>query len=320
MPFDSATREAMLESVDRLIRDRVAPRAKELDDSSTFPHDLYREAAKLGLFGLWTPEAYGGLAGDMRTALLIAERFARVSPTFALIFANCGDATIPLVMAASERVKREWLPGIASGEIVPCFALTEPKGGSDAAAITTRARRDGDGYVLDGRKMWITNGTVGGVYLVFAKTDPEAGGRGVSAFVVPRGAPGFSIGREESLIGLHGSPVCELIFEGVPVPADARVGAEGEGFKIAMLTLDEARLNAAAISLGIARASIECAIGYAKERVQFGVPIIEHQGLQFLIAELLTEYHAAKALWEKTVDMVEREQTREASAYCAMTK
>lgn len=320
MPIDAAQRRQILDSVDRLIRERIAPRAAEIDATDEFPRDLYKAAGELGLFGLWMPEAYGGIGPDMVTPLLISERMARVSASFSLIFSNCGDAATPIVVGGTEAIKKRYLPAIARGEAIPCFSLSEPAGGSDAAAITTRAIRDGDHYVITGRKMWCTSGSVGDVYSVFAKTDPDAGHKGVSAFVVPRGAPGFTIGRDEKLIGLHGSPTTELIFDHVRVPVENRLGEEGEGFKLAMSTLDEARLNCAAMAIGTATGAMEQAIAYARERVQFGKPIIEHQGLQFLIAEIVSDITAARALWKEAIAKLERGKSREASVHAGMCK
>lgn len=310
----------MLSSIDRLCRERIAPRAAEIDETDEFPRDLYAAAAELGVFGLWIPEDYGGIGPDMVTPLLISERIARDSASFSLSFSNCGDAVTPIVIAGSEAVKSEYLPSIASGEMIPVFALTEPGSGSDAASIVTGAERDGDSYVINGRKMWITNGSVGDVYVIFAKTDPDAGHRGVSAFVMPRDTPGFSVGRDEKLLGLHGSPTSELIFDNVRVPVENRLGEEGEGFRVAMVTLDEARLNCAAMALGVASAALDLAVDYAKQREQFGKPIIEHQGLQFLLAEVTTEVAAARALWEKAIAIIEREKSREASVWAALAK
>ena len=322
MAIDKSVRDQILDSVERLCRERVAPRAAEIDAEDEFPRDLYQAAGALGVFGLWIPEDYGGIGPDLVTPLLISERIARVSASFSLTFSNCGDACTPIVNAGSEELKTAWLPGIARGELIPCFCLTEPGSGSDAASIVTRAERDGGDYVITGRKMWITNGSVGDVYIVFARTDPDpaADHRGISAFVVPRDTPGLTIGRDETLLGLHGSPTTELLFEQARVPAANRLGAEGEGFKIAMVTLDEARLNCSAMALGAGTAALELANDYARERVQFGKPIIEHQGLEFLIAEAVAEMAAARAIWEKSIGMLARGKSREASAHCAMTK
>ena len=320
MAIDVSLREQMLASVDRLCRERIAPRAAEIDESDEFPRDLYAAAGELGVFGLWIPEDYGGIGPDMVTPLLISERIARDSASFSLSFSNCGDAATPIVIAGSEAVKREYLPAIASGEFIPVFALTEPGAGSDAASIVTRAERDGDSYIINGRKMWITNGSVGDVYVIFAKTDADAGHRGVSAFVMPRETPGFSVGRDEKLLGLRGSPTSELIFDNVRVPAENRLGEEGEGFRVAMVTLDEARLNCSAMALGVAGAALDLAVDYAKQREQFGKPIIEHQGLQFLLAEVTAEIAAAHALWEKAMATIEREKSRQASIWAALAK
>ena len=320
MTFDAGLRAQILDRVDTLVRERVAPRAAEIDAEDEFAQDLWDAAAEAGLFGLGIPEEYGGLGRDMVTPLLISERIARVSAAFALTFNNTTDSFVPIVMAGSERIKDDYLPRLARGELVPCISISEPRGGSDVAAITTRAVRDGDDYVIDGRKMWCSNGAVGGVFTVFAKTEPDAGHRGLSAFVVARDTAGFTVGPSERLIGLRGSPVNELVLDGVRVPADARLGEEGDGFRIAMLTLDESRLHCAAVALGVATAALEHAIDYARERVQFGKPIIEHQGLQFLLAELATDLAAARALWEQTTTRILRDHDRAASTQAAMTK
>ena len=198
--------------------------------------------------------------------------------------------------------------------------LVTTRPGSDVAAMRTRAEQTQGGYRINGRKMWCTNGVVGDVFTVFAKTDPDAGHRGITAFLVERGAEGFTIGRTEQLIGLHGSPTTELIFEDVFVPAEARLGEEGEGFRIGVITLDESRLHCAATALGVATAALDHAVAYARERTQFGKPVIEHQGLQFLIAECATELAAARALWERTTEMILERHDRRASTFAAMTK
>ena len=318
--MEAALQAQILSTVDRLAAEQVLPRAAEIDRTGAFPRDLYAAAGELGLFGLWIPEEYGGIGPDLMTPLLISERLARASATFALIYSNCGDACTPIVHAAPEHLKRKYLPGIAEGKLIPCFALSEPGAGSDAAGITTTARREGDQYVIDGRKSWCTNGSVGDVFTVFAKTDREAGNRGVSALLVPKGSPGFSLGRDEDLLGLRGSPTTQLLFEGVRIPADHRLGEEGEGFKIAMTSLDEARLNCAAMALGVAIAALEQAVAYAKERVQFGKPIIQHQGLQFLLADATAELAAARCLWESSMRLVATEPGRRASTFAAMAK
>jgi alkylation response protein AidB-like acyl-CoA dehydrogenase len=318
--MDDELRRQILSSVDRLIAERIEPRAAEIDRTEGFPQDLYQEAAELGLFALCLPEAYGGLGGGTRIQLEVIERIARASPAFALAVATCPDSVLPILIAGSEDLHQEILPKVATGEWKPCYALSEPEAGSDAGAIRTRARREGDEYVLDGAKCWCTNGSVGNVYTVFAKTDERAGNRGISAFVVERGTPGFEIGADEPLIGLRGTPATHLYFDSVRVPVSRRLGEEGEGFRIAMTGLDESRLNAAAMSLGIAHRALSLAIRYAGERRAFGRPIGEHQGVQFLLAELATEYSAARALWAQAIGVLEAGRTRRASVYAAMAK
>jgi alkylation response protein AidB-like acyl-CoA dehydrogenase len=193
----------MLRTVERFARERVAPQAAEIDRKAEFPRQLYREAAELGLFGLWIPPEFGGVGPDLIIPLLISECLARRSASFALVYSNCGDACTPIVHSASDALKQRFLPGIAAGELIPCFALSEPEAGSDAANISTTAERRKDIYVLRGRKSWCTNGAVGDVFTVFAKTDPTAGSKGVSAFVVPRDTPGLVIGKSENLVGLR---------------------------------------------------------------------------------------------------------------------
>jgi alkylation response protein AidB-like acyl-CoA dehydrogenase len=310
----------MLDAVDRFARERVAPRAAEIDRCDEFPRDLWRAAAELGLFALGVPEAYGGLGRDILTPLLVSERLARASAAFALSFNNTTDAVVPLIMEGTEAQKRRYLPKVAKGEIIPCISITEPQGGSDMAGIRATARRDGDGYILDGRKAWCTNAPIGDIFIIFARTDPAAGHKGLSAFLVERGAVGLTTGRAEKLIGLRGSPTGEITLNGVRVPASHLLGAAGDGFRIGALTLDESRLHCAAVALGVATAALEQAVAYAVERVQFGKAIIEHQGLQFLLSDLTTQLAGARALWEQAVEMLLADHTRRTGTYAAMTK
>jgi acyl-CoA dehydrogenase len=318
--LDGAARRAVLDALDRFAREKLAPAAQTIDDEAVFPATLYRAAGELGLFGLWVPEEYGGTGPDLVTPLLVSERLARESVAFAVTISNCGDCVTPIVRGAGAAMKAKVLPGIVAGTLVPAFCLSEPGGGSDVAAMRTVARREGDHYVLDGRKMWITSAPVADVFVVFAKTDPGAGHKGISGFVVARGTPGLSVGPAEDLVGLRGSPTAEVIFEGVRVGAEARLGAEGEGFALAMSTLDESRLNIAAVALGAATTAIHTAVEYARGRVAFGKPIIEHQGLQFLLADLVAGLAAARALWEKAVQVRARGHTRQAGSYAGMAK
>jgi len=273
--------------------------------------------AEADLFRLWVPEEYGGIETDLLTVLLVTERIARASGACSLIFSNCGDGTRPIVLGGSAEVKDAYLPGIAAGDVIPVYALTEPQAGSDAAAIASRAVRREDGWAISGRKQFITNGSVADVAAVFAVTDPAAGRRGISAFLVARDAPGFTVGHDEDLLGLRGAPATELAFDDAPATL---LGREGDGFELALDPLDHARLTASAMALGVAREALDRALRYAKERVQFGKPIAEHQGLEFLLAERATDLAAAWALVEKAAALVEQGRSYDASTYAAMAK
>jgi acyl-CoA dehydrogenase len=319
MTITAEERSLLLESVETVAREKIAPRAAEIDASDEFPRDIYAAFGELGLFGVFVPPEYGGEPVDLLTRMLIAERISRVSAACACLFTNCGDATEPIVVGAGEEVKRDVLPRIASGEAVPAYCLTEPGCGSDAAALQATARRDGDRYLITGAKQFITNGSVADLYVVFARTG-EPGPRGISAFLVKRGAPGLEIGRNEDLLGMRGAPTAQLTFTDVEVPASWRLGEEGEGFKLAMSALDEGRLGVGAFALGLARGGLEIALVYARERETFGKPIIQHQGLGFLLADQIVDLGAAYRLWRQAIDAFAREPSRAASTLCGMAK
>ncbi len=309
----------VLAAVSALVEHELEPRAQGIDASGEFPMDLYRQFGDIGVFGTFVPEEFGGIPVGLMTTLLVIERIARSSAGVAVSFGNCGDAVRSIVAGGSSEVKQEVLPRVASGEAIPCFALTEPEAGSDAAGLTTKARRDGDMYYLSGQKIYITNGSVADYYTVFARTS-NGGSAGVSAFLVRRGAPGLVIGRNENLLGLRGMPATVLSFDDVPVHAGWRLGAEGDGFTLAMSALDEARLNISAVALGVARRAMNLAVAQARTRRTFGRPIIEHQGMGFLFADLGTDLAAAWALFGKAVQAVEEHPGRSASAVTSMAK
>lgn len=323
-PEDATERDAaaeqVLDTLDRFIAAELAPRAASLDASDAYPWDLHERAAALGLFAIALPEAYGGLGLDLRTRLRVIERVARVSASFAVILSAWPDAVLPIVEFGSEPLKREVLPKVASGTWCPAIAISEPEAGSDAAAMATRAEAAPGGYRLTGTKAWCTHGGMADVVVVFAKTDPSAGSRGITAFLVRKGCGGFRVVRDEALTGLRGSPQSLLEFDGCFVPESDRLGPEGAGFRKAMEALDEARLNVSAKALGCAHTCLRLAVDHARERRAFGKPIIEHQGLAFLLAELATDYASARALWLEAVSAFERGRSRHASVLGSMAK
>lgn len=295
MALDPETFDALIDAVRRFVAERLRPREAEVAECDEIPDDLIEEMKALGLFGMSIPEAYGGLGLSMLEELKVAFELGRTSPAMRSAFGtNVGIGSQGLVMAGTDAQKAEWLPRIATGEIVTSFALTEPDVGSDSAAVKTRAVRDGDIYRLTGTKRFITNADKASLFTVMARTGGE-GAHGVSAFLVPADLPGLSIGSPERKMGQQGAHVCDVIFDDVPVPAANMLGAEGEGFKVAMRVLDRGRLHIAAVCVGVAERLIADSVAYATERRQFGKPIAEHQLIQAMIADSKTEALAARA-------------------------
>ena len=290
--------EAMIIAMVReLVSEKVAPRAAEIDESGEFPWDLKKLFAENDLMGIPIPTEYGGLGSNFVTYVKVVEEIAKACASSSLIVAVQELGMLPIMIAGSHEQKMRFLPKIASGEHLAAYALTEVSSGSDAlGSMKTRAVRDGDFYKLTGEKIWITNGSVADVVCVFAVTDPEAGSRGVSAFVVEKGMAGFSVGKKEKKMGIRGSPTVVLNFDECRVPVANRLGEEGEGFKIAMRVLDKSRPGIAAQALGIAAGALDYATNYAKERVAFGKPIGQHQGVGFMLADMKTEVEAARLL------------------------
>ena len=305
-------RQLILDTVDDFCRKVVAPRASEIDSTARFPGDIYAALAEIGLFAALVPQDCGGVEIDLETLLLVVERIAMDSASVALLVGNCGDGIGAIVHGGSPQQRSRVLPAVAEGSVVPAFCLTEPGGGSDAAAMAATARSDGSGWRISGTKLYITNGSVAGVFTVWARTPA-----GISAFLVEGGAEGLSVVRDEDLLGLRGVPATQLQFDDVPAEL---LGTDGDGFRLAMVTLDDARLNISACALGTARGALEVALAYAGERVAFGQPIIRHQGLSFMLAEVVTEVAAARALWLQAVREVASGAGRQASTTCAMAK
>ncbi|MBO0802556.1 MAG: acyl-CoA dehydrogenase family protein [Nocardiopsaceae bacterium] len=293
----SEEHEALRQAVRELADDKIAPRAADIDRTGQFPWDVYEALAKAGFHALHIPEAYGGEGGDALASVLIIEEVARACATSSLIPAVNKLGTMPVLLGAAESVKQKYLPPVARGEAMFSYALSEPEAGSDAGGgMRTRAVRKGDGYVLNGVKRWITNAGVSKFYTVMAVTDPGKGPNGITAFVVEDGDPGFTLGAPEHKLGIKGSPTRELYFDNTEIPASRMIGEEGQGFKIALKTLDHTRVTIAAQALGIAQGALDYAIGYVRERKQFGKAIAEFQGVQFMLADMAMKLEGARQL------------------------
>jgi alkylation response protein AidB-like acyl-CoA dehydrogenase len=279
-----------------LARERIAPRAAEIDSAAEFPWDVVDLFRENGIFGTLADEEYGGIGASALQTLVSVEEVSKVCATSGLILAVQELGALGLKLAGNEEQKQRFLPGIASGETLAAYALTEPGSGSDAAAMRTEARFDGAEYVIDGSKRFITNAGVAGLYVVFAKTDPGAGHRGISAFVVEGGAPGLEIGRIEPKMGIKGSTTGELFFNACRVPAENRLAEEGDGWRIAMRILDRSRPGIAAQALGIAEGATDYALEYARTRETMGEPIANHQLVAAMLADMETRCEAARGL------------------------
>ncbi len=309
-PFGYRLTEEQLmlrDAVRVLANERIAPRAAEIDRTGEFPEDVRELLAGHDILSLPFPAAYGGVGGDLLTVCLAIEEIARVCATSSLILAVQELGGLPIVLAGSDEQKARWLPDLAAGRTLAAFALTEPEAGSDASALRTRAVRDGDDYVIDGAKRFITHASVADIVIVFAVTNPGADrpSRRLSAFVVETSSPGFSVERIEHKMGIRGSPTAELSFSGMRVPAANRLGEEGDGFGIAMRTFDRSRPGIAAQAVGIAQGALEIATAYARERKQFGRPIGELQMIQAMLADMDARTEAARQLVYKACTEIE---------------
>jgi alkylation response protein AidB-like acyl-CoA dehydrogenase len=292
----SPEHDALRESVRALAAEQIAPHAARVDQSAEFPQEAYDALVKADLQAVHIPEAYGGAGADAIATVIVIEEVARVCASSSLIPAVNKLGTVPLLLVASEELKQRYLPPVASGQAMFSYALSEPEAGSDAAAMKARAIRDGDTYILNGVKRWITNAGVSRYYTVMVMTDPAAGAGGISAFVVEEDDEGFSFGAPEHKLGIKGSPTRELYFDNCVIPADRMIGEEGSGFRTALATLDHTRITIAAQALGIAQGALDYAAGYVKQRRQFGQAIAEFQGVQFMLADMAMKVEAARQL------------------------
>ncbi|MEL6781577.1 MAG: acyl-CoA dehydrogenase family protein [Pseudomonadota bacterium] len=298
MAFDAEIRAQLIDTVRRFVREQCVPLEAQVAEDDAIPQSIVDGMKDLGLFGLAVPDSYGGLGLDMETEVLVAFELGWTSPAFRSVAGtNIGIGSQALVLFGTDEQKEKWLPGIASGDLIASFALTEPEAGSDAGSVRTKATLDGDAYVLNGGKRYITNANTANLFTVMARTDPESsGGKGVSAFIVPRDTPGLSVGVPEKKMGQQGAHICDVNFDDTRVPVANRVAGEGEGFKVAMSVLDKGRLHISAVCTGMAERLIQEMVSYALERKQFGKPIAEHQLIQALMADSQAEAYAARCM------------------------
>jgi alkylation response protein AidB-like acyl-CoA dehydrogenase len=288
--------DLLRETARRLAEDKIAPRAAEVDATAEFPWDVYEALKRADLHAVHIPEEYGGAGADSIATAIVIEEVARACAASSLIPAVNKLGTMPLLLSASDELKKQVLPAVAAGEAMFSYALSEREAGSDAAAMRTKAVRDGDSWVLNGSKSWITNAGVSTYYTVMASTDPSQGARGISAFVVHKDDPGFSVGPKERKLGIKGSPTCEIHFDDCTIPLMRIVGEPGTGFKTALRTLDHTRLTIGAQAVGIAAGALAAATAYVKERRQFGKAVADFQGVQFMLADMAMRTEAARQM------------------------
>ncbi len=280
----------------KIAMEKVRPVAAHYDKTGEFPWELVKLFAELDFFRIWIEEEYGGMGGGVMELVLVTEELSRACGGVALAVAASALGSFPVVISGTKQQKEKYLPDLADGKYLAAFCLTEPEAGSDAGAIKTKAVRDGDYYILNGKKHFITNGGVAKLYTVIASTDPSKGSRGATAFIVEEGTEGLSYGKEEDKMGIRASATSEVIFEDCKIPVENRIGEEGQGFIVAMKTLDKSRPGVAAQALGIAQGALDLAIDYARQREQFGQSIISFQAIQFMLADMATQIEATRAL------------------------
>jgi alkylation response protein AidB-like acyl-CoA dehydrogenase len=302
----SEDEQTLIAAIREIAEERVAPRAAEIDHTGEYPWDMKELLAQQDILAMPFPEEYGGLGSTELAVAMAVEELSRHCATTGLILAVQQLGAMPILLAGNEQQKQKYLPPLASGTWLSAYGLTESGSGSDSAAMQTFAIRQGDTYVLNGSKRFITNGGLAQVNSIFAITDRNAGTRGISGFIVEKDFPGFSVGRIEDKMGIKGSQTAELIFHDCEVPAENLLGREGEGFKLAMMTLDRTRIGIGAQALGIAQGALDLAVAYSKERVQFKKPIAANQGIQFMLADMATRVEAARLLVYNAAEMLDQ--------------
>ena len=289
-----------------IAREKIAPVAACHDEAETYPEEIMKLLAQQGLMGIWVPEAYGGTEGGATGVALVAEEIAWACAATATNWGATPLGGYPILLAGTEAQKQRYLPRLAAGEMLAAYALSESGAGSDAASLQTTAVRKGDRYILNGSKLWCSNGSNAGVITLFATVDLRRGAKGITAFLIEPGFPGFTVGKHEKKMGIRASPTVALHLEDCEVPAENRLGDEGDGFKIAMRTLSFTRPMTGATAVGIAQAALDAATGYAKERRQFNQPIAAFQGIQFMLADMAMQVHAARLMVHHVAGLVDR--------------
>ncbi len=306
-PFYLSDDQRMIRNLARKVsREKIAPVASQYDEAESYPAEIMRLLADQGLFGVWIPEAYGGTDMGALAVALVAEEIAWACAATATNWGATPLGGYPILLAGSDEQKARYLPRLATGDILAAYSLSEPGAGSDAASLQTTAVRKGDRYILNGSKLWCSNGSNAGVITLFATVDKTKGARGVTAFLIEPSFKGFAIGKKERKMGIRASPTVAFHLEDCEVPAENRLGAEGEGFKIAMRTLDYTRPMTGATAVGVAQAALDAATGYAQERKQFGQPIAAFQGLQFMLADMAIQVHASRLMVHHVAQLVDR--------------
>jgi len=294
----------------QIAEEKIKPVRQKYDEEAIFPWDIVKIMAQTDLFRVLVPEEYEGISGKVLDLAILVEELSRVDAGIALALGGTGLGIYPILLNGNEEQKQKYLPQVAAGEKLAAFALTEPEAGSDAGAIKTTATRDGDFYILNGTKQWITNGGEADIYTVFALTDKTKGARGASVFIVEKGTEGFSFGKKENKMGIRASATRELIFENCRIPAENLIGKEGMGFMIAMKTFDKSRPMVGAQAVGIAQGALEEAVTYSKQRHQFGKPISAFQGIQFMLADMAMKVESARSLVYAAARMIDAGEKR----------
>lgn len=304
----------------KIAEEKIRPLVAYYDETQQFPWEVVKILAEADLCGVYIEEQYGGLGGGIMELVLVVEQLSRVCGGISLSVAGTALGTIPIILNGTNEQKAKYLPDIAAGKKLAAFAVTEPEAGSDASNIKTTARREGDYFVVNGLKQWITNGGEADVYVFIAMTDKSRGARGATAFIVEKGTPGFSFGKKEDKLGIRASATRELIFEDCRIPVENMLNKEGRGFFVTMKTFDYSRPGVAAQALGIAQGAFDLAVDYASKRVQFGKPVLANQGLQFMAADMATKIECARALTYTLAKAVDSKKQVNLAKYSSMSK